>query len=58
MYIRIIDERDFGYAVKELNLNKRYKLKQIELFYSLLAEHPELVLPINKDKFYSLTDFA
>jgi len=58
LYIRIIDERDFGYAVKELNLNKRYKLKQIELFYSLLAEHPELVLPINKDKFYSLTDFA
>jgi hypothetical protein len=55
--IRIIDEHDFACALKKFNFNKNYNSQQIEYFYELIAQNPELVLPNNKNKFYSLSDF-
>ena len=55
--IRIIDEHDFAFALKKFNFNKNYNSQQIEIFYELLAQNPELVLPNNKNKFYNLSDY-
>ncbi len=55
--IRIIDEHDFAFALKQLYFNKNYNSEQTEFFYELLAQNPELVLPNNKNKFYNLSDY-